>query len=320
MRVGLDVGGTKTDAVAVDDAGAIVARVRLATGWGPEAVAQVVTDAVAALAREGADIAAMRSVGVGMPGQVEPGTTRVLHAVNLGVAELDLAAVLEPVLGVPVGVENDVKAAALGAFALHADASGVSRDVASPLIPGDAMAYLNLGTGIAAGIVVDGELWRGGRGAAGEVGHISVDPQGPRCRCGQRGCIEALAGGAAIAERWGRPGALPIRDVFDASDAGDPLARRLRSELAAGVAAAVRVLVLTVDVDAVMLGGGITALADRLLADVTAELSASAGASPFLRSLHLAQRVVLLPSGSPAAALGAALIGARRAGDRATSR
>ncbi|MBN9182729.1 MAG: ROK family protein, partial [Microbacterium sp.] len=71
---------------------------------------------------------------------------------------------------------------------------------------------------------------------------------------------------------------------------------------------------------AVMLGGGITALADRLLADVTAELSASAGASPFLRSLHLAQRVVLLPSGSPAAALGAALIGARRAGDRATSR
>lgn len=320
MRVGLDVGGTKTDAVAVDDAGAIVARVRLATGWGPEAVAQVVTDAVDALAREGADIAAMRSVGVGMPGQVEPGTTRVLHAVNLGVAELDLAAVLEPVLGVPVGVENDVKAAALGAFALHADTSAVSRDVASPLISGDAMAYLNLGTGIAAGIVVDGELWRGGRGAAGEVGHISVDPQGPRCRCGQRGCIEALAGGAAIAERWGRPGALPIRDIFDAADAGDPLARRLRSELAAGVAAAVRVLVLTVDVDAVMLGGGITALADRLLADVTAELSASAGASPFLRSLHLAQRVVLLPSGSPAAALGAALIGARRAGDRATSR
>ncbi|MBN9196168.1 MAG: ROK family protein, partial [Microbacterium sp.] len=167
MRVGLDVGGTKTDAVAVDDAGAIVARVRLATGWGPEAVAQVVTDAVAALAREGADIAAMRSVGVGMPGQVEPGTTRVLHAVNLGVAELDLAAVLEPVLGVPVGVENDVKAAALGAFALHADTSAVSRDVASPLISGDAMAYLNLGTGIAAGVVVDGELWRGGRGAAG---------------------------------------------------------------------------------------------------------------------------------------------------------
>jgi predicted NBD/HSP70 family sugar kinase len=294
--------------------------VRLVTGWGPEAVAKVVSDAVAALGREGVDIAAVRSVGVGMPGQVEPGTTRVLHAVNLGVDELDLAAALEPVLGVPVGVENDVKAAALGAFALHAvETGGAGGDITPALLSGSTMAYLNLGTGIAAGIVVDGELWRGGRGAAGEVGHISVDPDGPLCRCGQHGCIEALAGGAAIAERWGRPGALPIRDVFDGADNGDPLARRLRAELATGVAAAVRVLVLTLDVDAVMLGGGITALGDRLVADVTAELAASASASPFLRSLHLAERVVRLPSGSPAAALGAALIGAQRANERATA-
>ena len=135
------------------------------------------------------------------------------------------------------------------------------------------MAYLNLGTGIAAGIVADGELWRGARGTAGEVGHISIDPNGPLCRCGQRGCIEALAGGGAIAERWGRPGALPVRDVFDAADAGDPLARELRSGLARGVAAAVRVLVLTADVDVVVLGGGVTALGDRLMADVAAELA-----------------------------------------------
>ena len=96
----------------------------------------------------------------------------------------------------PVRVENDVKAAAFGAYALRGGSSG-------------SMAYLNLGTGIAAGIVADGELWRGARGTAGEVGHISVDPNGPLCRCGQRGCIEAFAGGGAIAERWGRPGALP---------------------------------------------------------------------------------------------------------------
>jgi glucokinase len=299
MKVGLDVGGTKTDAVAVDAAGTVVGRIRLATGWGADAVTATVLEAVRALGSEsGVDTAAIRSVGIGIPGQIEPGTGRVVHAVNLGVDELDLVAATQPALGVPVGVENDVKAAALGAFALHGGSGS--------------MAYLNLGTGIAAGIVSEGSLWRGARGTAGEVGHISIDPGGPLCRCGQHGCIEAFAGGGAIAERWGRAGALPIRDVFDAADAGDAQARELRAGLARGVAAAVRVLVLTADVDAVVFGGGITALGDRLLSDVRAELAASAEASPFMRSLQLDERVELLPAGSPAAALGAALIGAAR--------
>ncbi|MGU3644169.1 ROK family protein [Microbacterium sp. C23T] len=302
MKVGLDVGGTKTDAVAVDADGTIAGRLRLPTGWGPDAVAQTVIDAVRALGTEaGVDLSAVRSVGVGIPGQIEPGTGRVVHAVNLGVDELDLAAAVGPQLGVPVQVENDVKAAALGAHALH------TRDGLPA--PGS-MAYLNLGTGIAAGIVSDGVLWRGARGTAGEVGHISVDPNGPLCRCGQRGCIEAFAGGGAIAERWAQRSALPVRDVFDAADAGDPSARQLRAGLARGVAAAIRVLVLTADVDIVVLGGGVTALGDRLMTDVAAELAASAEASPFMRSLHLADRVELLPPGSPAAALGAALVGA----------
>jgi len=297
MRVGLDVGGTKTEVVAVDTEGVIAGRVRMATGWGPDAVTRTIVDGVRALGVEaGIDLGAVRSVGVGIPGQIEPGTARVVHAVNLGVEELDLAAAVGPQLGVPVRVENDVKAAALGAYALHGGTG--------------TMAYLNLGTGIAAGIVADGELWRGTRGAAGEVGHISVDPNGPVCRCGQRGCIEALAGGGVIAERWGLSGALPVRDVFDAADAGDTRALELRRDLARGVAAAVRVLVLTVDADVVVLGGGITALGERLLGDVVSELRASAEASAFMRSLRLEDRVELLPAGSPAAALGAALIGA----------
>ncbi|NYE21176.1 ROK family protein [Microbacterium immunditiarum] len=297
MRVGLDVGGTKTEVVAIDADGVIAGRVRMATGWGPDAVTRTIVDGVRALGAEaGIDLAAVRSVGVGIPGQIEPGSARVVHAVNLGVDELDLAAAVGPQLGVPVRVENDVKAAALGAFALHGGAG--------------TMAYLNLGTGVAAGIVAGGELWRGARGAAGEVGHISVDPNGPVCRCGQRGCIEAFAGGGVIAERWGRSGALPVRDVFDAADAGDAGAIELRRGLARGVAAAVRVLVLTVDADVVVLGGGITALGDRLLVDVVSELGASAEASAFMRSLRLEDRVELLPAGSPAAALGAALIGA----------
>ncbi|MCP2635076.1 ROK family protein [Microbacterium sp. HD4P20] len=304
MKVGLDVGGTKTDAVALDDSGTIVGRVRLPTGWGPDAVTRTILDAVGAVAADvGADLGDVRSVGIGIPGQVEPGSGRVVHAVNLGVERLDVTAALAPRLGVPVRLENDVKAAALGAYALHA------ADGRAP----DSMAYLNLGTGIAAGIVSRGLLWRGARGAAGEVGHISVDPNGPLCRCGQRGCIEALAGGGAIAERWARRGALPLRDVFDAADAGDASARQLRAGLARGVAAAIRVLILTADVDIVVLGGGVTALGEPLMADVAAELTASAEASPFMRSLRLGERAEFLPPGSPAAALGAALVGAGEA-------
>ncbi|HEX5857727.1 MAG TPA: ROK family protein [Microbacterium sp.] len=303
MRVGLDVGGTKTDAVAVSPSGEIVGRVRLATGWGPDAVVATVLGAVDALSRDaGIDPHSISSIGVGIPGQVEPGSSRVMHAVNLGVDELDLAAAVEPQLGVPVRVENDVKAAALGADALRAGGAGGA----------GSMAFLNVGTGLAAGIVTGGELWRGARGTAGEVGHISIDPSGPLCRCGQRGCIEAFSGGAAIAARWGRPGSLPVRDVFDAADAGDPTAIALRAGLAHGIAAGVRVLVLTADVDAVVLGGGLTALGERLASDVRRELRSGAATSPFMRSLKLEERVELLPAGSPAAAFGAALVGATR--------
>lgn len=302
MRVGLDIGGTKTDAVAVAASGALAGRVRLATGWGPAGVTQTVVDAVAALRREHIGAAHISSVGVGMPGHVEPGTTRVLHAVNLGVAELDLAAAVGSRLGAPLRVDNDVKAAALGAHALRGRAH-------------ETMAYLNLGTGVAAGVVRDGTLWRGTHGTAGEVGHISIDPRGPVCRCGQRGCIEALAGGASIARQWGRPAPLPVVDMLDAADAGDAAAQRLRAGLMTGVAAAVRILVLTCDVDAVVLGGGVASLGDRLLGGVREQLTSRAEASAFMRSLRLADRVELLPQGSVAAAFGAALVGAAGAAD-----
>lgn len=296
MRIGLDVGGTKTDAVALDAAGALAGRVRVPTGWGAAAVTRTIVDAVALLQRDaGIPRDAVTSVGIGIPGQVEPGTARVVHAVNLGVAELDLHDAVGLSLGAPVRVENDVKAAAVGAYALHGGTGS--------------MAYLNLGTGVAAGIVQDGSLIRGARGTAGEIGHISIDPNGPLCRCGQRGCIEALAGGGSIAQRWGRPGTHPVSDVFAQADAGDPRARDLRSGLARAVAAAVRVLVLTIDVDGVVIGGGLTGLGAPLLADVSAELAASAAASPFLRSLRLDERIELLPAGSAAAAVGAAIIG-----------
>ncbi|WP_208617671.1 ROK family protein [Microbacterium oxydans] len=297
IRVGLDVGGTKIDAVAVDPSGEIIGRLRRVTGWGDDAVVESIVTAVSALADEvGLSLSDIGSVGIGIPGLVDADAGRVDHAVNLGVESLELADRAEQALGMPFRVENDVKAAALGAAAL----SGVT----------GSMAYLNLGTGVAAGIVIDGHIWRGARGTAGEVGHLSVDPKGRLCGCGQHGCVETFCGGGALAKAWGRPGALPIRDIFDAADAGDPLALALRADLFHGAAAAVRVLVLSADVETVVIGGGLTALGDRLEAGIRAALHAGADASPFMRSLRLDERIELLPAGSPAAAFGAALVGA----------
>jgi len=296
VRVGLDIGGTKTDAVAVTEGGEIIARSRRLSGYGDEAVVADVVESVQELCAElDISVSDVTSVGVGIPGLVDTVSGRVLHAVNLGVESLDLAGRSSALLGTPVVVENDVKAAALGAAALRGDAVS--------------MAYLNLGTGVAAGIVIDGVIWRGSRGTAGEVGHISVDPNGRVCSCGQRGCIETLCGGGALARAWGRPGALPVRDIFDAAEQGDVEALRLRADLARGAAAAVRVLVLSVDVETVVIGGGITSLGDRLRDSIRSALVADATDSSFLRSLHLDERIELLPPGSPAAALGAALVG-----------
>lgn len=296
MRLGIDIGGTKTDAVAVDDRGALAQRVRLATGFGHAAVVETAVTAVARIGElTGLAAGGFSSIGIGIPGMVDNDSGQVAHAVNLGVESLALGGELAGRLGVGVRVENDVKAAALGAFHVLGLAGS--------------MAYLNLGTGMAAGIVVDGRLWRGATGVAGEIGHLPVDPAGALCRCGQRGCLETMASGSGIARQWRTDDPLPARALFAAAADGDPDARAIAARLAQGIAAAVRVLVLTVDVDTVVIGGGLRHLGDRLLSDVHEVLDGWARTSPFLASLALSRRVRLVPEGTPVAALGAALVG-----------
>jgi glucokinase len=284
MRVGIDIGGTKTDAVAIHDDGTVAHQLRLPTGFGHDAVLDSAVAAVTRLAElASTDIAAFASIGVGVPGAVAADGT-VAHAVNLGIADLPLGATLAARLGRPVRIDNDVNAAALGAFHL------LERD------PAHSMAYLNLGTGLAAGLVLRGELWRGARGTAGEIGHIPVDPAGPECPCGQRGCLEMVA-------------SKPARALFAAAAAGEPLAIEVRTRLVDNVAAAVRLLVLTVDVDSVVIGGGLSSLGQELLDDVVAVLRRWEAASAFLASVDLSTRVAVVPAGFAAAAVGAALVG-----------
>ncbi|PZQ90581.1 MAG: sugar kinase [Leifsonia xyli] len=298
MRLGLDIGGTKTDAVAVGEDGRVVETLRLPTGFGADAVLGTAVAAVRQLAlATDTPVEAFRSIGIGIPGSVDPGTGRVSHAVNLGLADLELGAELERRLGHAVRVENDVNAAALGAFHLQGLGSGQS------------MAYLNVGTGLAAGLVLGGELWRGVSGVAGEIGHIPVDPAGPLCPCGQRGCIELYASGSAVARQWPSDDPLPVRALFAAAASGDRVARQVRDRLLQGVAEAARLLVLTVDVDDVVIGGGISRLGDEFIDGVHAVIARWEAASPFVASLGLGARLRLLPPDFPAAAVGAAFVG-----------
>ena len=296
MRVGVDIGGTKTEAVAIDGAGLVIDEVRVATGFGEEAVIASTVAAVTGLAdRLGTTPTGFGAIGVGVPGAVDPASGRVAHAVNLGLDGLALGEELAARLGVRVRLENDVNVAALGAF--HLLGHGPERS----------MAYLNLGTGLAAGLVLGGRLWRGSRGTAGEIGHIPVDPAGALCSCGQRGCLELLASGSAVARQWPTEHPRPVQDLFEAAAAGDALAIEVRQRFIDNVASAVRVLVLTVDVDDVVIGGGITSLGAPLLEAIREVLTAWSAQSQFLASLELPSRVGLAPAG-PVASVGAALL------------
>jgi glucokinase len=301
MRLGVDIGGTKTDAVAVDGSGITTQRIRLATGFGPVEVVETAIVAISRIAElSGIEPAAFESIGIGIPGMVDNASGHVRHAVNLGVDGLNLADAVAERLGVGVRIENDVSAAALGAY----HGLGLT----------SSMAYLNVGTGLAAGLVINGELWRGARGAAGEIGHIPVDPNGALCGCGQRGCLETVASGSGVARVWASEDQYPVRALFAAAESGDPIAGEIRAKLADGVAAAIRVLILTTDVDTVVIGGGLSHLGEQLLSDVVGVLASWSATSPFVASLELASRVQLVPGDFPAAAVGAALVGGTLSG------
>jgi len=290
LRVGVDVGGSTTEAVALDGSARVVARAERRTVRGKEGVVDGILAVIDAVVPPGG----AASVGIGIPGRVSSG--RVHDAVNLDISDLDLASEIAARSGAVVGVENDVRAATRGV--------GIDRLTSS-------LAYLNLGTGVAAGVLLDGRINGGSRGVAGEIGHLSIDPAGPRCACGQRGCIEAFAGGGAIARRTAG-GPFAVRDAFDRADAGDVAALGVVAGLARGAAAAVRTLVLAVDPERIVIGGGIARLGERLRIPVLRELERAAEGSAFLGSLRLDERVELLSPGVPVGAIGAALADHRR--------
>lgn len=295
MRAGLDIGATKVLGVVIDADGTVVAQSRSSTLPGADGILKTATTVLDSLAAA-VDGVLPSHIGIGIPGIVDRDRGAVSHAVNLGLGSdwLPLAGQLAARTGATVVVENDLNAATWGAHVL----SGA-----------DDLAYLSLGTGLAAGFVLSGTLRRGAHGAAGEIGHVPVDPAGTPCSCGQRGCLELKASGSALSAAWPAQGeAPPAVTLFAAAAAGNPEAIAARDRFAAGVADAVRMLGLAVDPAAIIIGGGVAHAGEPLLTAITAALRAQAATSPFLAALDLASRTRLLPGQLPVGAIGAALI------------
>jgi glucokinase len=299
IAFGLDIGATKTSGVAVGETGAVLAEVREPTELGPDGLLGTAERVVERLRQDVGD--PVGPIGIGVPGLVDPHTGVVEHAVNLGLNgdSLRLAAMLRDRLDHEVVVENDVNAATLGA----AELTGATD-----------LGYISLGTGLAAGLLLDGRLRRGHDGAAGEIGHLPVDPAGAWCQCGQRGCLETVASGSALAAAWPSDGTPPAQALFAAARGGDPDAVTARDRFADAVACAVRLLSLTVNVEVVVLGGGVSQLGEPLRAAVAAALRQQAAASPFLAALDLHDRLRVLPTDVPVAALGASRLAQWRDG------
>ncbi len=327
LLVGVDVGGTKIAVLVTSPDGTVLGRAIHASSvadqdGAAEAIAACIDVALAAASKTLADVTV---VGIGVPGRVDPVKGHVTLAVNLGWNDLALRDLLEARLGKPCVIENDARAAAVG---LH------RRRVLGTT---DDIAYLAVGTGIAAGVILDGRLHRGARGLAGEIGHVVVDPAGPACACGLNGCLETFVSGPAIARRAaaaaaqaraeGRPtafddiepDALTARDVYRAATDGDPLACEIVEDVGRRLAWAIHLLVMAYDVDRVVLGGGVSHAGQTFVQPIHTELDRLREASQLAREQLAPGIVELLPVGADAGAWGAVTIAAASRADAGTA-
>ena len=191
--VGVDMGGTKILSAVIDAEGNILGTAKVPTkaDEAPSVVIDRIADAIQkAIGKSGVNEASIEAIGIGAPGPLDPATGVVIFAPNLGWRDIRLKDELETRVGIPTFVDNDVNVGTLGEHVFGAG-QGVQNIVG-----------IFVGTGIGGGIILQGELFHGASKTAGEIGHIIVKADGPKCGCGTRGCLEALASRTAMAKQF----------------------------------------------------------------------------------------------------------------------
>ncbi len=270
--VGVDVGGTKIAAGVVSPQGEILNEVRQPTVNVQERLLKSIADAITEVKQS----YEVDGVCLAVPGFIMARENKVLSAANLeAIEDIPLKEELGGRTGLPVTVENDANAAAWGEFRF-----GVGKDV-------DDLVFVALGTGVGGGVISHGVLLRGARGTGGELGHITVQPAGPRCGCGNRGCLEALASGTAIERRaqevaQERPdsalGRLAMErtlfgeDVLDLARKGDEVSLEVLREAGTWLGIGLATFVNIFDPEVIAVGGGVSEAGDLVLEPARREL------------------------------------------------
>ncbi len=301
-RLGLDVGGTNlrlgvfSDLTLVEETrfqanySAICKQYPPAQAW--QTILQVTAKAIQPLLDKYTDIAA---IGIGFPGFIDPNTGVLAQSPNLpGLREVNLGHDLSGLLGVNVRVENDANAAAYGEFCQLGQPAG-------------GLLYVGLGTGVGAGLVVNGNVWAGHHGYALEAGHIIVVPEGRLCGCGNHGCVEQYASATGISQAYAdlTGQTRTARDIAQAADSGDIDAQTVYADAGSKLAQMLASVLKVVDVENVLIGGGVVAAWSLMSAAFHQRLEHDL--IPVLRGkikLHITR------SGDVAGMLGAALLAA----------
>ncbi len=269
MFVGVDIGGTKTAVMVVDGENARTL-VRPTHPYN-------LIPSLSKLIREAVGEADIQAIGIGIPGMVKRKTGTVELATNLKILEpLALGKLVSAEFNCPVTIENDVRTAALAVHAKY--------DVPN-------IAYLSIGTGVAAGIILDGKLWRGANGMAGEVGHLTVGADGA--------IFEQLVAGPAIIKQARELG-LHVKkasDVFRLAEEGEPEADIVVERVCGEIGRMIQWLILTYDVEKVVLGGGVAQIGDSFSDPLFGELAQLRSQSALNRKLLHDNKVAVLPQG-----------------------
>jgi glucokinase len=261
LTVGVDLGGTKIAAGTVDPGGEVVSRVRVPTPHDPDRIAGAIAEAVQRVRKGWDDV---RAIGVGAAGYVDADRSTVRFAPNLGWHDKEIRDIVQEATGLPVVVENDANAAAWGEF-IHGAGAGH-----------DDMLMVMAGTGLGGGVISRGRLFRGRFGMAGEIGHYRAVPDGLPCPCGQHGCMEQYASGAAHTRRAremaaadparaavvlalgdGTPDGLDGHHVTEAALSGDPFSLEVFAQSGRWLGQALADLASILDPSVLVIGGGL---------------------------------------------------------------
>jgi len=269
LIVGVDLGGTKIDAVLSDNCGNIKKRELKETraSEGPNAVIKRIVEAIKTVS-SGCEIAA---AGIGAAGIIDVETGLITFSPNLpGWRNIKLKDILERELGVKTFVDNDATVAAM------------AEHIFGIAVGCDHVVYVTVGTGIGGGIITNGQIYRGVSGSAGEIGHMTIDINGPLCGCGNKGCFEALASGTALEREAkakiaeGARTSIPkyakesgsrisAKSVYLAAQDGDKLANELIAQLGYYLGVGLANLINIFNPQLVVIGGGVSRMGEMLL-------------------------------------------------------